>query len=31
MKEYIPEQNIDTLTKHLSDLTNSVTFPDTVK
>ena len=31
MKEYMPEETVDTLTKRLSDLTNSVSLPDTVK
>jgi hypothetical protein len=30
MKEYMPEQTVDTLSKHLSDLANSVSLPDTV-
>jgi len=31
MKEYMPEESVNTLTKHLSDLANSVSLPDTVK
>jgi hypothetical protein len=31
MKEYMPEQSVDALSKHLSDLANSVSLPDTVK
>ncbi len=31
MKEYMPEQTVDALTKRLSDLTNSVSLPDTVR
>ena len=27
----MPEQTVDTLSKHLSDLANSVTLPDTVR
>lgn len=30
MKEYMPEQTVDALTKHLADLANSVSLPDTV-
>ena len=30
MKEYMPEQTVDALSKHLSDLANSVSLPDTV-
>ncbi|CAF1170069.1 unnamed protein product [Rotaria sordida] len=29
MKEYMPEETVDNLTKHLSDLANSVSLPDT--
>ncbi|CAF4360762.1 unnamed protein product, partial [Rotaria sp. Silwood2] len=29
MKEYMPEENVDALTKHLFDLKDSITFPDT--
>lgn len=31
MKEYMPEETVNTLTKHLADLANSVSLPDTVK
>lgn len=31
MKEYVPEETVDALSKHLSDLANSVSLPDTVK
>ncbi len=31
MKEYMPEQTVDALSKHLLDLANSVSLPDTVK
>jgi len=30
MKEYMPEESVNALTKHLSDLANSVSLPDTV-
>jgi optic atrophy protein 1 len=29
MKEYMPDETVDALTKHLSDLANSVSLPDT--
>ncbi len=31
MKEYMSEQNVDALTKHVTDLTNSISLPDAVK
>jgi hypothetical protein len=31
MKEYMPEQTVDALSKRLSDLANSVSLPDTVR
>jgi len=31
MKDYMPEETVDALSKHLADLANSVQLPDTVK
>ncbi len=31
MKDYMPEETVNNLSKHLSDLANSVSLPDTVR
>jgi hypothetical protein len=31
MKEYMPAETVDALSKHLLDLANSVSLPDTVR
>ena len=30
MKEYMPDETVDALSKHLADLANTVSLPDTV-